>query len=42
MFQQGWLTTYPLLAASVIALGVFCERLWRFRGLHDATRALTK
>src|SRR5262249_39483010 len=42
MFQQGWLTTYPLLAASVIALGVFLERLWRFRGLHDATRALTK
>src|SRR5215510_12652047 len=42
MFQQGWLATYPLLAASVIALGVFLERLWRFRGLHDATRALTK
>jgi biopolymer transport protein ExbB len=42
MFQQGWLTTYPLLFASVIALGVFLERLWRFRGLHDATRALTK
>ncbi len=42
MFQQGWLTTYPLLAASVIAVGVFFERLWRFRGLHDATRALTK
>ncbi|MGH7337441.1 MAG: MotA/TolQ/ExbB proton channel family protein [Myxococcota bacterium] len=42
MFQQGWLTTYPLLAASVIVLGVFLERLWRFRGLHDKTRALTK
>jgi len=42
MFQQGWLTTYPLLVASVIALGVFLERLWRFRGLHDETRALTK
>jgi biopolymer transport protein ExbB len=42
MFQQGYLTTYPLLAASVIALGVFLERLWRFRGLHDQTRALTK
>jgi biopolymer transport protein ExbB len=42
MFQQGWLTTYPLLAASVIALGVFLERLWRFRGLHEKTRALTK
>ena len=42
MFQQGWLTTYPLLLASVIVLGVFLERLWRFRGLHDKTRALTK
>jgi biopolymer transport protein ExbB len=42
MFQQGWLTTYPLLGASVIALGVFLERLWRFRGLHDQTRVLTK
>jgi biopolymer transport protein ExbB len=42
LFQQGWLTTYPLLAGSVIALGIFFERLWRFRGLHDATRALTK
>lgn len=42
LFQQGWLTTYPLLLASVIALGIFIERLWRFRGLHDATRALTK
>ena len=42
LFQQGWITTYPLLAGSVIALGIFFERLWRFRGLHDATRALTK
>ncbi len=42
MFQQGWLTPYPLLLASVIVLGVFLERLWRFRGLHDKTRALTK
>jgi biopolymer transport protein ExbB len=42
MFQQGWLATYPLLAASVIAFGVFLERMWRFRGLHDKTRSLTK
>ena len=42
LFQQGWLTTYPLLLGSVIALGIFFERLWRFRGLHDATRSLTK
>ncbi len=42
MFQQGWITTYPLLLGSVLALGIFFERIWRFRGLHDATRALTK
>jgi biopolymer transport protein ExbB len=42
LFQQGWLTTYPLLAGSVIVLGIFLERVWRFRGLHDATRALTR
>ena len=42
MFQEGWLTTYPLLVASVLAFGVFLERLWRFRGLHEKTRALTK
>ena len=42
LFQQGWLTTYPLLLGSVIALGIFFERMWRFRGLHDATRSLTK
>jgi len=42
LFQQGWITTYPLLLGSVLALGIFFERIWRFRGLHDATRALTK
>src|SRR5262245_22966267 len=42
MFQQGWMTTYPLLVASVLVVGIFLERLWRFRGLRDATRALTK
>jgi biopolymer transport protein ExbB len=42
MFQQGWMTTYPLLFGSVLAFGIFLERLWRFRGLGDSTRALTK
>jgi biopolymer transport protein ExbB len=42
LFQQGWMTTYPLLVGSIVALGIFFERIWRFRGLHDATRALTK
>jgi len=42
LFQQGWMTTYPLLVGSIVALGIFFERIWRFRGLNDATRALTK
>jgi biopolymer transport protein ExbB len=42
LFQRSWLTTYPLLLGSVIVLGIFFERLWRFRGLHESTRALTK
>ncbi len=42
LFNQGGLTTYPLLIGSVLALGIFCERLWRFRGLRDETRRLTK
>ena len=42
LFHQGGLTTYPLLLGSVLALGIFFERLWRFRGLRTATRALTK
>ena len=42
MLVKAWWITAPLALASVIAVGVFGERLWRFRGLHDATRSLTK
>ena len=42
LFHQGGLTTYPLLLGSVLALGIFLERLWRFRGLVAATRKLTR
>jgi len=42
LFQQGWITTYPLLFGSVLVVAIFFERLWRFRGLGNATRALTK
>jgi biopolymer transport protein ExbB len=42
LFQQGWMTTYPLLVGSVLSLAIFFERLWRFRGLNEKTRALTK
>lgn len=42
LFHQGGMTTYPLLLGSVLALGIFFERLWRYRGLVDKGRALTK
>jgi len=36
------MTTYPLMLGSVLALGIFFERLWRYRGLAEKGRALTK
>jgi biopolymer transport protein ExbB len=36
------MTTYPLMLGSILALGIFFERLWRFRGLVAKGRALTK
>jgi biopolymer transport protein ExbB len=42
LFHQGGMTTYPLMLGSVLALGIFFERLWRYRGLDGATRDLTR
>jgi biopolymer transport protein ExbB len=42
LLHQGGLTVYPLGLGSIIALAVFIERLWRFRGIADGTRALTR
>lgn len=42
LIHQGGLTNYPLMVGSVLALAIFLERLWRFRGLTASTRALTK
>ncbi|MEM7408843.1 MAG: MotA/TolQ/ExbB proton channel family protein [Myxococcota bacterium] len=42
LIHQGGMTNYPLLVGSILALGIFFERLWRFRGVQDATRKLTK
>ncbi len=41
LIQQGALSTYPLLACSVIMLGVALERLWTLRGSVSSTAALT-
>ncbi len=42
LVQQGWMTNYPLALASVLTLTIFLERLWCFRGLVEASRALTR
>ena len=42
LLHQGGLTVYPLAFGSIVALAVFFERLWRFRGIAEGTRALTR
>ena len=42
LLQRGGLTVYPLGVASIITLAIFIERLWRFRGIADGTRSLTR
>jgi biopolymer transport protein ExbB len=42
LLQDGGLTVYPLGVASVIALAIFFERLWRYRGIGEGTRDLTR
>ena len=36
------MTIYPLIAGSVLVLTIFFERIWRYRGLADGTRDLTR
>ena len=42
LLQDGGLTVYPLGLGSIIAVAILIERLWRFRGIDRATRALTR
>jgi biopolymer transport protein ExbB len=42
LLHQGGLTVYPLAFGSIVALAVFFERLWCFRGIAEGTRALTR
>ncbi len=35
---MGWLSNIPLAIGSIITISVFCERLWSFRGLEEASR----
>ncbi len=42
LLNQGGLTVYPLIVASIVSLGILIERLWRFRGLEAGTRELAR
>jgi len=41
LIRQGAISTYPLLACSVVMLGVVIERLWSLRGAVSSTGSLT-
>jgi len=32
LIQQGAISTYPLLACSIVVFGIVLERLWSLRG----------
>jgi len=42
LIHQGWMTNYPLAMGSILVITIFFERMWRFRGLADGTRELTR
>ena len=42
LLYDGRLTVVPLFIASVIALTILFERLWRYRGLQSQTREVTR
>jgi biopolymer transport protein ExbB len=42
LIQQGAISTYPLLACSVILLGIVLERTWSLRGIIGSTARLTR
>jgi len=40
LLKMGWVTNVPLLFGSLVSLSIFIERVWAFRGVEGATRAL--
>jgi biopolymer transport protein ExbB len=42
LIQQGAISTYPLLACSVIVLAVVLERAWSLRGILRSTARITR
>jgi len=41
LIRQGAISTYPLIACSIVMVGVVLERLWSLRGAVSSTAALT-
>ena len=41
LIRQGAISTYPLIACSIIMLGVVIERIWALRGAVSSTASLT-
>jgi len=41
LIRQGAISTYPLIACSIIMLGVVFERIWTLRGAVSSTASLT-
>jgi biopolymer transport protein ExbB len=41
LIRQGAISTYPLIACSIIMLGVVIERIWTLRGAVSSTAGLT-
>ena len=42
LLYLGRLTVYPLGVASLLVLAIVFERVWRFRGIEQGTRQLTR
>ena len=42
MINDGWYASYPLLLGSVLVFAVAVERYWRFAGIQNKSRELTR
>ncbi len=40
LIVMGWLSNIPLAIGSIVSIAVFCERLWSFKGLEEASRQM--
>ena len=40
LLVMGWLSNIPLAIGSIASISVFCERLWNFKGLEEASRQM--